>query len=171
MSKTKVSPQFSTEQRTTDALIALRGCVVRAKGNFAVDDHKALQALMLANSVLHELGIKLPPLGIPGNEDDKLPILPFPIGSIVRFKRHGSKRDTGMYLIDVYAPHRVEIEDGNVFTEYGILGHEKLGTHGGGLAWIAHDDLELVKYPDADTFAMLNAARDHEEGDDDDDDD
>ena len=149
------------------ALVALRECVLRAKGGFAVDDHKALQALMLTNGVLHEAGVKLPH----SDPFDNAPILPFPVATIVRFKaKKGQEAGKGMYLIEKMNEGEVNIDGHNVYAEYAILGHGELGTKYEGSAWHDHDELELMKYPDADTFRMYNDAINDGEGSGDDDD-
>lgn len=75
--------------------------------------------------------------------------VPHPIASVVKFVG-----DTGVdqYLIE-------EIKNDEGFPEYSILGHRKLKTKGEGSAWHDHEQLELVRAPDGETWKWLAQAQ------------
>lgn len=83
--------------------------------------------------------------------------LPFPVGSVVRFKsdknRFYCKKGTTLLVHEI----------GYGFADYSLLGHRTYGTKGHGMAWVDHEDLELVSQPTLKTFKQLHYAVEHEE--------
>lgn len=84
--------------------------------------------------------------------------LPFPVASVVRFKsdknRFYCKEGTTLLV------HKI----GYGFGDYSLLGHRAYGTKGSGMAWVDHEDLELVSQPTLKTFKQLQSAIDYGEG-------
>lgn len=86
--------------------------------------------------------------------------LPYPMAAVVRFVTDESE---DRFLID-----SIDMDGG--IPEYSVLGHKALHTPGEGSAWHDHDELELVRAPDLETWRWLNEAKKHGDGPDDDDD-
>ena len=51
------------------------------------------------------------------------------------------------------------------YNDYSLLGHEKLGTKGAGMAWVDLEDLEIVREVDDETLDWLEEAKNEEDDD------
>jgi hypothetical protein len=75
--------------------------------------------------------------------------VPYPLASVVRF--------VGSANVDQYLVESIHNYDG--FPKYSILGHRRLKTKGEGSAWHDHEELELVRAPDGETWKWLAQAK------------
>lgn len=123
------------------ATLALRDCVVRSKAGFAVNDHKAQQALKVANTALLALGLDHMKSVWDHDED----ILPYPVASLVVF-------EDKLYLI-------TDINTNVSEFRYHLMGHERLNTQNSARAWIGHSKLTMRAFPNRELWDWLKEAR------------
>ena len=75
--------------------------------------------------------------------------VPYPLASVVKFV---GDKDADQYLIE-------SIHNYDGFPKYSILGHRRLKTKGEGSAWHDHEELELVRAPDGETWKWLSQTK------------
>lgn len=80
--------------------------------------------------------------------------LPYPMAAVVRFVTDESE---DRFLID-----SINMDGG--IPDYAVLGHKELNTQYMGSAWHDHDELELVRAPDLETWRWLNEAKNDGDG-------